>query len=131
MAQANVEVVRAAVAALNAGDTERLSGMFDPDVEFRSAAEQRIYRGVSGLMQYRRDVGATLDDFHTEEDRFLGGDGGRVVHLYRVVARGMGSGVPVSQEMGAVHQLRDGKILRVDTFLDQRDALEAAGLSGG
>jgi ketosteroid isomerase-like protein len=76
MSQANVEVVRAAVAALNAGDTERLSGMFDPDVEFRSAAEQKIYRGVSGLMQYRRDVGATLDDFHTEEDRFLGGDCG-------------------------------------------------------
>jgi ketosteroid isomerase-like protein len=30
--------------------------------------------------------------------------------------------------MGAVHQLRDGKILRLDTYLDQRDALEAVGL---
>jgi ketosteroid isomerase-like protein len=124
----NVEVVREAVNALNAGSRERLFRVFHPEAEFHSFAEQKVYRGFAGLMEYRQDVNATLDDFRTEEDRFLDGDQGRVVHLYRVVARGHGSGAPVSQEMGAVHQLRDGKILRVDTYLDQRDALEAAGL---
>jgi ketosteroid isomerase-like protein len=128
MSPDSVDVVCEAVAALNAGDRQRLLNLFHPEVEFRSAAEQRVYRGYAGLEQYRRDVGTTLDDFRTEGDRFLAGESERVVHLYRVVARGMGSGVPVSQEMGAVHQLRDGKILRVDTYLDQRDALEAAGL---
>jgi ketosteroid isomerase-like protein len=130
MAHENVDVVREAVAALNARDPKRLFGLFHPDVEFRSATEQRVYRGHAGLVQYREDVDATLDAFRTEDNRFLGAEAGRVVHLYRVVARGIGSGVPVSQEMGAVHQLRDGKILRVDTYLDQRDALAAAGLPG-
>jgi ketosteroid isomerase-like protein len=128
MSQENVEVVREAVNALNAGNRERLFNVFHPDVEFRSVAEQKVYRGLAGLVEYRQDVGATLDDFRTEEDRFLDGERGHVVHLYRVVARGLGSGAPVSQAMGAVHQLRDGKILRVDTYLDQRDALDAAGL---
>jgi ketosteroid isomerase-like protein len=128
MSQENVEVVREAVDALNAGNHERLFSVFHPEVEFRSVAEQKVYRGLAGLVEYRQDVGATLDDFRTEEDRFLDGQRERVVHLYRVVARGFGSGAPVSQVMGAVHQLRDGKILRVDTYLDQRDALEAAGL---
>src|SRR5262245_50253610 len=128
MSQENVDVVREAVAALNARDRERLLGIFHPDVEFCSATEHRVYRGYAGLVQYRQDVDSTLDDFHTEGDRYLDADRGRVVHLYRVVARGLGSGVPVSQHMGAVHQLRDGRILRVDTYLDERDALEAAGL---
>jgi ketosteroid isomerase-like protein len=128
VAQANVDVVRAAVAALNAGDRERLLGVFHPEVEFHSVAEQRAYRGYAGLARYRHDVNSTLGDFRTEDDRFLEGTMERVVHLYRVVARGLGSGVPVAKEMGAVHQLRDGKILRVDTYLDERDALRAAGL---
>jgi ketosteroid isomerase-like protein len=128
MSQDNVEVVRKAVNALDDRDGVRLVGLFHPDVEFRSVAEQRVYRGYAGLVRYRHDVDATLDDFRTEDDRFLDGDGDRVVHLYRVVARGAGSGVPVSQEMGAVHRLLDGKILRVDTYLHAGDALEAAGL---
>jgi ketosteroid isomerase-like protein len=128
MSQENVQVVREAVDALYAGDRGRVFNIFHPEVEFRSAAEQNVYRGYAGLMQYRQDVDATLDDFRTEDDRFLDADSERVVHLYRVVARGQGSGVPVSQEMGAVHHLRDGKILSVETYLDQRDALEAAGL---
>jgi SnoaL-like domain len=103
MSQENVEVVREAVDALNARNRERLRSVFHPEVEFRSVAEQKVYRGYAGLVEYRRDVDATLDDFRTEEDRFLDADKGRVVHLYRVVARGLGSGAPVSQEMGAVH----------------------------
>jgi ketosteroid isomerase-like protein len=128
MSQLNVEVVRAAVAALNAGDRDRLHGVFHPEVEFHSVAEQKAYRGYAGLEQYRRDVNSTLGDFRTEDHRYLDGSMERVVHLYRVVARGRGSGVPVSQEMGAVHQLRDGRIFRVDTYLDRSDALIAAGL---
>jgi len=128
MSQENVEVVREAVDALNAGDRERLLSVFHQEVEFRSVAEQKVYRGIGGLMEYRQDVNATLDDFRPAEDRFLDGDRGRVVHLYRVVARGLGSDAPVTQAMGAVHHLRDSKILRVDTYLNQRDVLEAADL---
>jgi ketosteroid isomerase-like protein len=128
MARENVEVVREAVDALDAGNRDRLLRVFQPEVEFSSVAEQKVYCGFAGLIEYRQDVGATLDDFRTEEDRFLDGERGRVVHLYRVVARGHGSGAPVTQAMGAVHHLRDGKILRVDTYLNQRDALRAAGL---
>jgi ketosteroid isomerase-like protein len=130
MSQENVEVVREAVDALNARSRQRLLSVFHPKVEFRSVAEQKVYRGYAGLEQYRHDVDSTLDGFRTEDDRFLDAETERVVHLYRVVARGLGSGAPVSQEMGAVHQLREGKILRVDTYLDQRGALEAAGLRG-
>ena len=70
-----------------------------------------------------------MEDFHIEDSRFLNAGGDCVVQLYRLVGRGAGSGVPVSREIGALWQLRNGKLLKGEVYLDQRQALEAAGLS--
>jgi ketosteroid isomerase-like protein len=128
MSQENVEVVRRAVEAFNAGDRARLLSFADPEVEFQSVVEQKVYRGADGLVQYREDVDAALEEFHTEDDRFLDAGGDRVVHLYRIVGRGAGSGVPVSRPVAALWHLRDGKLLKGQVYLDQQEALEAAGL---
>jgi hypothetical protein len=69
-----------------------------------------------------------LEDFHFEDTRFLDAGTDRVVILYRIVGRGAGSGVPVSRDVGALWQLRNGKLLKGEVYLDQREALEAAGL---
>ena len=129
MSQENVEIVRRAVDAFNARDREQLLGLTDPEIEYRSPMEQRTYRGIAGMQQYRDDVDAVLGDFHTEEDRFLDAGGDRVLHLYRVLARGAGSGVPVSRHNAILWQLRNGKLFRGQGYLEQREALEAAGLS--
>jgi ketosteroid isomerase-like protein len=128
MSQENVEIVRRAVDAFNARDTKRLLSMCDPAIEFRSAVEQKTYRGLDELVRYREGVAAVMEDFHIEDSRFLDAGGDRVVQLYRLVGRGAGSGVPVSSEVGALWQLRNGKLLKGEVYLDQRQALEAAGL---
>jgi ketosteroid isomerase-like protein len=128
MSQENVEIVRRAVDAFNAQDTERLLSMCDPAIEFRSAVEQKTYRGLDELVRYREGVAAVMEDFHIEDSRFLDAGGDRVVQLYRLVGRGAGSGVPVSREVSALWQLRNGKLLKGEVYLDQRQALEAAGL---
>jgi ketosteroid isomerase-like protein len=69
-----------------------------------------------------------MEEFHIEDDRFLDAGKDRVVHLYRLVGRGAGSGVPVSRDVAALWQLRNGKLLKGEIYLDQRQALEAAGL---
>jgi len=129
MSEENVEVIRNAVEAFNAGDRERLFSLVDPEIEFRSAFEQKTYRGLDGLVRYREDVAAVLEGFHVEHDRFVDAGGDRVVQLYRLVGRGAGSGVPVSREVAALWLLRKGKILKGQIYLDRRKALEAAGLS--
>jgi ketosteroid isomerase-like protein len=103
--------------------------MCDPEIEFRSAIEQKTYRGLDEVVGYREEVAAVMEDFHFEDSRFIDAGRDRVVHLYRMVGRGAGSGVPVSREVGALWQLRDGKLLKGEIYLDQRQALEAAGLS--
>jgi ketosteroid isomerase-like protein len=128
MSEENVEIVRRAVDAFNARDTERLLSMCDPEIEFRSAVEQKTYRGLDELVRYREGVAAVMEDFHIEDSRLLDAGGDRVVQLYRLVGRGAGSGVPVSREVGAIWQLRNGKLQKGEVFLDQRQALEAAGL---
>jgi ketosteroid isomerase-like protein len=129
MSEENVEIVRQAVEAFNARDRDRLLGFMDPEIEFRSLFERKTYRGLAEMVQYREDLDATLEEFHSEDDRFLDAGEDRVVYLYRVVGRGTGSGVPVSRENAILWQLRDGKLLKGEVFLDQREALEAAGLS--
>jgi ketosteroid isomerase-like protein len=129
MSEENIDVIRKAVEAFNAGDRERLFSLVDPAIEFRSAFEQQTYRGLEGLVRYREDVAAALEGFQVEHDRFVDAGGDRVVQLYRLVGRGAGSGVPVSREVAALWLLRNGKILKGQIYLDRRQALEAAGLS--
>ena len=43
--------------------------------------------------------------------------------------RGRESGVAVDARFYEVYTLRDGKIVRVDEFVERAEALEAAGLS--
>jgi ketosteroid isomerase-like protein len=127
MSQENVEIVRA-LAAFNARDRDRALSMCDPEIEYRSPFEQKTYRGLDGMVRWREDVAAAIEDFHLEDSRFLDAGGDRVAALYRIVGRGAGSGVPVSLDVGALWQLRNGKLLKGEVFLDQREALEAAGV---
>jgi ketosteroid isomerase-like protein len=129
MSHDNVEIVRQAVDAFNARDRDRLLGLMDPEIEFRSVFERKTYRGLAEMVQYREDLETTLEEFHSEDDRFLDAGEDRVLYLYRVVGRGTGSGVPVSRENAILWQLRNGKLLKGVVYLDQREALEAAGLS--
>ena len=128
MSEENVDVVRQAIEAFNSRDRDRLLSLLDPEIEFRSAVEQKTYRGHAGMVRYREDIDAVMEEFRIEGDRFLDAGRDRVVHLYRLVGRGAGSGVPVSREVGALWQLRNGKLLKGEIYLDQRQALEAAGL---
>ena len=133
MSEENVELMRRAFEAFNARDREGALSLCDPEIEYRSAfvpaLEQKTYRGLDGMVRWREDVAAALEDFHMEDIRFLDAGGDRVVALYRILGRGAGSGVPVSRDVGALWQLRNGKLLKGEVFLDQREALEAAGLS--
>jgi ketosteroid isomerase-like protein len=128
MSEENVEIVRRAVEAFNARDRDRLLSLMDPEIEFRSAFEQKIYRGRDELVQYREDVAAVLEEFQSEDNRFLDAGRDRVVHLYRLGGRGAGSGINVSRDVGAIWQLRNGRLLKGHVYLNQRQALEAAGL---
>jgi ketosteroid isomerase-like protein len=55
--------------------------------------------------------------------------GDRVVATVRFRARGRGSGIEVDARLYDGFVLRDGKIVRMDQFTEQSEALEAVGLA--
>ena len=56
--------------------------------------------------------------------------GDQVVALVHEYRRGKGSGVTVEADIALVYGFKEGKVVRIEPYMSQADALEAAGLSG-
>jgi ketosteroid isomerase-like protein len=129
MSKENVEVVRAMMAAFLEGDYERSLLTFDPEVEgdFTHMPDGRMTRGRDEL---RREIvrwRGTWDGLETEVEDIRDG-GENVVLLVRQVGTGKASGAQSEMRYGQVLGVREGSIVSMKTYLDQADALSAAGL---
>src|SRR5436190_24008437 len=129
MSQKNVEVFKRAFDAINRGDAEALLSELDPEVEWHGAiliamgGKQTMYRGHEGVREWLRDLYETLSEFQIEypEIRDLGD---RAVAIGHVRGRGRGSGAEIESPHGAVAEFKNGKALRLRTYLDPKEALE-------
>ena len=132
MSQENVEVVRSGMAALAAGDWQRVFETWDAEVEWdfeREAVLSGVYRG-------RSEVRAALVSFMTEWEDFafaiedlIAADDGRVVVLVHLTGRGRHSGVPLDFRETMIWTIRGGRVVHVKEYYDRTKALEAVGLS--
>ena len=135
MSQENVEQTKRAADAYNRRDVEALLEELDPEVEWHSAlsillsGKATVYRGHAGVREWFRELDQVLDEIHVEytDIRDLGD---RVIAIGRIRTRGRGSGVVTESPIAVVSDTRNGKSVRVRSYLDPAEALEAAGLSG-
>ena len=134
MSQANAEALQRGLAAYDSRDVEALLKECAADVEWESAlvkgldGETTVYRGHDGIRDLFREV-----DHAFEEFRIGFGDirdlGDRIVASGWMRVRGRASRVAIESPVSFVADFRNGKAIRFRSFLDWRDALEAAGLS--
>jgi ketosteroid isomerase-like protein len=133
MSQENVEKVKRAIAALNAGDSDRVLADFHPDVEWRDLMHapdvpERV-RGVAAVRTIMEQWTETFDEFTAEIGEYIDA-GDRVVCVTHWHAKGKGSGVAIDLNAADVYKFRDGRIVGVTQgYPDKAGALEAAGLS--
>jgi ketosteroid isomerase-like protein len=132
MAEENVEILRRLFEQWASGDLT--AHCFDPDIEYsRTGAEtpdmEGRWLGVDEVSTAMRDYLRAFSDLRIEAERIIDLSGNRVLVLSRHTARGKQSGVPIEHELGDLFTLRDGKIVRYDSYWDRAEALEAAGLS--
>jgi len=132
MSQQNIEVARAAVAAWNAGDMERLRELYDPDatMHYKGSSdwlESGPYLGRDAIMRQFRWLRDTWDRdaLRIVGDVLAAGD--RVVVQATWEVAGLGPGGDL--EMAWVYTVRDGLIVRADFFRHHAEALEAVGLA--
>jgi ketosteroid isomerase-like protein len=128
VSQENVEIVKRLVEAFYTRDTHAALSLLDRDMAFESAfAEAKTYKGIGEFAQYRRDVDEAWEEWRSEDDHFLSVGQTRVLHLYRIVGRGRGSGVPVAQDIAILWTVHEGRVVHGKAYLDQSEARRAAG----
>jgi ketosteroid isomerase-like protein len=131
MAQENVEIVRRAVEAFNeVGLAESALRFFDPDAVFEEPPEQpspTVVKGRDAAIEIFRQFDEAWEEHRSEPEEIRIIDGERVLVLSIEHFRGR-DGLEISQPCGSIFTLRDGKIVRLQSFWERETALEAAGL---
>jgi ketosteroid isomerase-like protein len=130
VSQENVEIVQQATAAFSSGDADAFTELTTPNVEWKvglAAVEGEVFRGPEGVKAYFDRLSSAWSEFRflAEQVRDLGDT---IVVLGRLRGIGRGGRVPVEPPVGAVWDLRRGKIWRLRAYLDHVEALKAVGL---
>jgi len=132
MSQENVEVVRRAFEALGREDWVALAEFIADDCEvhdFDIPDADVVYRGPDGLLDWLAHWDTAWETWSPRDLNFRQVGDDRVLALFRMVAKGRGSGIEINREDAIAYTLHGGKITRVEYYNDQQQALEAAGLS--
>src|SRR5215208_2272311 len=121
MSQENVDVVRRFLAL----EIDEALDYADPDIVWNPVEEASA--------QGHQAVRASSDRWKSEWDNYelipeeFADMGDRVVATVRLRGRGRGSGIEIDARFYDVYTLRDRKIVRMDQFAEQAEALELAG----
>jgi ketosteroid isomerase-like protein len=131
MSQENVEIMRRGYAAFAEKGVEGVIPFFTEDAVIYSIPEwpdDPEYHGHDGLRKLTRQWTENFDAFGFDI-RELRDGGDSVIALYELVGQTKDSAMPMSMQIGAVSEFRDGRVARQRLFSNWESALEAAGLS--
>jgi ketosteroid isomerase-like protein len=103
----------------------------DENIEIRDhdVPDQDGYHGHDGFARWFENWGDAWAEYTMEPLEFIDG-GDRIIVVLRMRATGRGSGLELDREDAIVHELRAGKIVRIDYYNNKRQALAAAGMVG-
>ena len=132
MSQENVEIVKKMTEVFNSEGSEAAGRrFFAEDVEFCDPPNSPSPRVARGREEVREQFNAFNETWEThksdpQEIRGVGEDKVLLVSLERFTGR---DGIELETPSASVFTLRDGKVIRWETFWQRQQALEAAGLS--
>lgn len=133
MSQENIEVVRDQYAATNERDFTRAMAYYDVDVELvvpRGYLEPGEYKGRDAVGRWFGDWMTSFDrDARFDVKEMTELDGGAVLLVGEIHARGRISGVEVHGMIVWLYRFRRGRITCVEGYASRAEALEAVGLS--
>jgi ketosteroid isomerase-like protein len=131
MSQENVEIVREAMEAYMGNDQATVRKIVAPDVVISTRPDQpdvREHHGYDGMLRASAEWLEAWDE-HTMEAARVWDAGDLVILATRESGRGKISGVPLETESIFVYTLSQGKIVRIQIFGSEREALQAVGLA--
>jgi ketosteroid isomerase-like protein len=127
MSEENVEIVRRNNDAYNRRDLDAYLDTLAETVTFRSrfsAMDRRVYRGRDDLRRYFAELDEVWSRYEMNLERLVA-VGTRVAGLFHLHAVGRESGLQLEEHPGVVFRLEAGKVVQIDAYPTQAEALEA------
>ena len=132
MSQENVEIVKRAGEVLERRDWDGGKDLFDPNVELHGTVggleEGNILRGLGEIGRALEIENDEVWEEHRIEPQEFIDAGDRVVVLQREYQRSK-AGAELVIDTGTIVDLRDGRIVRIQGYMNPAEALAAVGLS--
>ena len=130
MSEDNVEIAKQALAAFNAADWELLETFYWPDAEalapegWPEAEDSQGWEAIRRQFERLKDSWSE-DDYEIESAEAVGEHKVLAAGTWRI--RGHGSGIEGEIKTWILSTLREGKIARMQFFLEEEQAKRAAG----
>jgi ketosteroid isomerase-like protein len=132
MSEENLALVREALDAYKRGGMDALFEYYDEDIVFAvdpGFPEAGTFRGKDAVRIYSDEWAETFQEFEWEIDDLVEVSDAETLAVFHIHGLGRGSGVRVEMPLAWIITVRDGKAVRIESFLDPVAAFEAAGLS--
>jgi ketosteroid isomerase-like protein len=129
MSQANGEAFRRVIEAYNRRDVEAMLRELDKEIEWRPVlpvvlgGDAPVYRGHDGVRRLQRDLDEVLAERQMDFSEIREA-GDLVVATGSLRIRGKSSGALSESPFGCVAEFRNGKAIRIQTYLDPSEALD-------
>jgi ketosteroid isomerase-like protein len=131
MSQQNMERIREAYRRVNESGFAGIVEVIDPRFEMDApqGVESSQAHDKEGLRQWFRKMDEVWEELRFDPKEIIDLDEDRVLAVAHTSAHGRGSGIEISQDLTHVWTLREGKLIRLNTYSTKAEALEAVGLS--
>jgi len=134
MSQENIELVRRGCYEAFIENGVFNYEFLDPEIEWRGPRGfpdlAAPHYGHDGVRRYMEKLSEAIEDYRMVPEEFIDAGADQVLVFSREGGRGKGSGADVVTHPTAhLWTLRDGKAVRMQSYWERPDALEAAGLS--
>jgi hypothetical protein len=110
-------------------DAIEMAGMVHPDVEWKTALTGVTYRGLDGIAVGFDEMVGAAQDYRVEIREVTGLGDERVLAVLDVGMTGKASEIDATAVIFVAVTVCDGRITRMDEYLERDEAVEAAGLS--
>jgi ketosteroid isomerase-like protein len=132
MSERDLAVIKRLYAELNAGNQRALADIVTDDVQWIGTVggfwEGRVGHGNEGVQAMLDEDSDAWESIDYRPRRMIE-LGNRVVVLQDEVRRGRSSGLELTSETAVIYTLAEGRVTRIESFLDQAEALRAAGIA--
>jgi ketosteroid isomerase-like protein len=126
MSEEKVETVKAGFAALSRGDLDALVELYDPDAVFETLL-LGTHHGKEAIRRIHEENLANQAGYTVDPVEMLDA-GDKVITVVQAGGAGPVSQIALDDRFAFVHTIKNGLIVREQTFRNREEAIEAAAL---